>query len=223
MALLDRFDKDAESVFVEIIEHAGHPVQLRDVREVIVRAGADPATVNRRWKSTQKRLVEHPQIVRPDKTHYEWSPVTVTSEKALTELTGLALKSSRNWIVQPYVKAIKNVLAAVENSGPRARPDWTEQSTREKVTLLADVVAGADQLAAEDQKAPEIVAWLMREAQDNRLDVIGPVGATADFTAERHEGNARAGERVRIRRCGFIWTGTGKPIVVLKAQAEPAS
>jgi hypothetical protein len=222
--LVKQFNDDAGAAFVEVIKRADRPVRLLEIRSSLVNAGVDAADVDRQWGRLREPLKSHPNISKPKPILYEWSPAAHPSSDSLRKLAEQAGKRGHAWLVHALTDNIANTLARAETTGPRAQITWTEQRDQEKATLVANLASSVEALAAQGQTTTAIVDRLMEEAGRYRLAPIGQIGERTKFDKVLHDpagrGQPRAGQEVRVVRSGFEWSGTGHPIVVVKALVE---
>ncbi|MEU8820561.1 hypothetical protein [Actinoplanes sp. NPDC048796] len=133
-------------------------------------------------------------------------------------------KRGQAWLTQAYADNVMDTLAREETSGARAQLGWSQQREREKATLLAEVVATVEMLAAEGQAASAIADHLRERARSRQLTPIGRIGETEEFDRSRHDPNGdrqpRVRQQVRVLRPGFVWSGVSEPVVVAKALVE---
>ena len=155
---------------------------------------------------------------------YEWSLATPPSQDSFLKLLAKVSKRGPAWLTQAYADNVMDTLAKEETSGARAQPGWSQQREREKASLLAEVVATVEVLAAEGQTASAIADRLREQARSRQLTAIGRIGETEEFDRSMHEPGGdrqpRARQQVRVVRPGFFWSGTGEPVVVAKALVE---
>ncbi|GAA3281295.1 hypothetical protein Dvina_47435 [Dactylosporangium vinaceum] len=222
--LVKQFNDDAGAAFIEVIKKSGGPVRLQEIRSALVDAGVDAVDVDRDWRRVRNLLKFHPHIAKPKPALYEWSPAAQPSSTSLQKLAERAGVRGHRWLIQSWIDNIADSLARAETAGPRAQIGWTEQREQEKATVLAGIVSSAEAFAAEGQTGVQIVDRLLEEAARHRLTPIGRIGERIEFDKSRHEpagrGQPRAGGEVRVVRSGFEWSGSGHPIVVVKALVE---
>lgn len=130
-------------------------------------------------------------------------------------LAGNLLAKLPPWLAQSLVQNVADALPRVGTTDA----GWADREF-EEARLVADLAVAVDVLQARGDTIAEVVKLFTEETRRKRLWPLGRPGETVPFDPESHEAEVHApdpGTVVRVVRTGYVWRGSGEPIVAAKA------
>jgi hypothetical protein len=212
--LIGQFGKDPGLVFLEIIRASPKPVRAQEIKQQVIDAGAKKTDVDRHWPRVQRVIKLHPQINMAS-NRYEWSAKQRPARSSLDVLAGNLLAKLPAWLAQPLVQNVADALSGVGT----AAAGFADREF-EEARLVADLAVAVEVLQARGDTIAEVVKLFAEETRRKRLWALGRPGETVPFDPESHEAEVHQpdpGTFVRVVRSGYVWRGSGEPIVAAKA------
>jgi hypothetical protein len=212
--LVRQFGNEPGSVFVDIIRSSPAPLRARDIKQPLIDAGIKKDDIDRHWTRVQRVITLHPQIAMAS-NKYEWLPERRSAQSSLDLLARGAAASRRQWLTTPW---LENIADAIERAGA-TEGGWAEHQFQQ-ARLVAELAVAVGLLQARGRTIVEVAELLAEEARQKRLWRLAEPGESVAFDPDNHEAESEApepGTAVRVVRSGYVWRGTGTPIVAAKA------
>ncbi len=218
--LARKFESSPALAFLSAIKDASGPIRTVAIKKLLTDSGAPKASVDGRWDTVKKYLLDHPNVERGGTAAYVWNDQSISASEALRRLTiYVGKKSCPDWLSKALVAVIERPLGTLyANSADDTAPLTSRRMA--DATLLAKIVAHVEEMAYAGASGDAIAKWCQEQAAESRLREIGRVGENARFDPAVHtatSGYPQRGDSVLVIRPGYEWLGGNEPALIQRA------